>query len=78
MPMEAGEWLRWIAGIGVPLFIFLFAVWWRKEDKQEQELKDFKKKNDTAHKEIHRKMDDQHKSTTSRLIELFKSINGKK
>jgi len=75
------EW-QWIAGVGLPIAILVFGVWWKVEARQDRNLADLQKCNHKDHQEIRKElaaskdlMNQQHHHLRDKLDNIWAHIS---
>jgi len=62
-------WLPWVAGVGVPLLIAAFTIWWKIEARQDRKIDKMAETHRNNHRVIHDKIDRLH----DKIVDLWKN-----
>ena len=67
--------MTWVLGALGALFVFLFGIWWKIENRQDRKIDKIAESNGKEHKELHDKIDTNHHSIRDRLDNIWKHVS---
>ena len=75
MDVDVFRILTWVLGALGALFVFMFGIWWKIENRQDQKIDESSKQNGKEHRDLHDKIDSNHHSIRDRLDNIWKHLS---